>query len=151
MPCCADPSVLGSSLLGHTDAVWGLSLHSQQLQLLSCSADGTVRLWNPQSTSPLLSVFSSEKGIHTLSITSVSSSNYHYYGRHSLIASLVKRISRFNGSTKQWISSDPIKRCLLYLSLLRAQHFFFRVINVKILVLRSNFVSKVKICPNFGC
>jgi len=55
-----DPSVLGSSLLGHTDAIWGLSLHSQQLQLLSCSADGTVRLWNPQSPSPLLTVFSSE-------------------------------------------------------------------------------------------
>lgn len=57
-----DPSVLSNSLLGHTDAVWGLSLHSQKLHLLSSSADGTVRLWNPQSKSPLLSIFTSEPG-----------------------------------------------------------------------------------------
>lgn len=57
-----DPSVLSNSLLGHTDAVWGLSLHSQKLHLLSSSADGSVRLWNPQSKSPLLSVFTSESG-----------------------------------------------------------------------------------------
>ena len=63
-----DPSVLSNSLLGHTDAVWGLSLHSQKLQMLSCSADGTVRLWNPQSKSPLLSVFTSEKGKRSSSI-----------------------------------------------------------------------------------
>ncbi|XP_046649582.1 striatin-like isoform X2 [Daphnia pulicaria] len=61
-----DPSVLSNSLLGHTDAVWGLSLHSQKLHLLSSSADGSVRLWNPQSKSPLLSVFTSESdGIPT--------------------------------------------------------------------------------------
>lgn len=48
--------------MGHTDAVWGLSLHSQKLHLLSSSADGSVRLWNPQSKSPLLSVFTSESG-----------------------------------------------------------------------------------------
>lgn len=55
-----DPSVLSNSLVGHTDAIWGLSLHSQKLHLLSCSADGSVRLWNPQSKTPLLSVFTSD-------------------------------------------------------------------------------------------
>ena len=49
--------MLSNSLLGHTDAVWGLSLHSQKPHLLSCSADGTVRLWNPQSKAALMSVF----------------------------------------------------------------------------------------------
>lgn len=58
----SDPSVLSNSLVGHTDAIWGLSLHSHKLHLLSCSADGSVRLWNPQSKTPLLSVFTSDAG-----------------------------------------------------------------------------------------
>lgn len=33
--------------MAHTDAVWGLAIHSTRVQLLSCSADGTVRLWSP--------------------------------------------------------------------------------------------------------
>ncbi|XP_041355161.1 striatin-3-like isoform X3 [Gigantopelta aegis] len=52
-----DPSVLADTLIAHTDAVWGLSIHSSKMQLLSCSADGTVRLWNPGSKSPLLNTF----------------------------------------------------------------------------------------------
>ncbi|XP_067009673.2 striatin-3 [Anabrus simplex] len=56
-----DPGVLTGSMEGHTDAVWGLSIHSQRLQLLSCSADGTVKLWSPTSKVPLLSSYSSEQ------------------------------------------------------------------------------------------
>ncbi|XP_029650817.1 striatin-3 isoform X4 [Octopus sinensis] len=52
-----DCSVLQETLVGHTDAVWGLSIHSSRSQLLSCSADGSVRLWSPGSKDPLLSVF----------------------------------------------------------------------------------------------
>lgn len=51
---------MSNSLVGHTDAIWGLSLHSHKLHLLSCSADGSVRLWNPQSKTPLLSAFTSD-------------------------------------------------------------------------------------------
>ncbi|GFW68341.1 hypothetical protein TNCV_2263301 [Trichonephila clavipes] len=54
-----DPSVLTTTLKGHTDAVWGLSIHSSKLQLLSCSADGTVRLWSPQCKVPLLHTYGS--------------------------------------------------------------------------------------------
>jgi WD40 repeat protein len=43
----SDPSVLQETLTGHTDAVWGLSIHSSKTQLLSNSSDGTVRLWSP--------------------------------------------------------------------------------------------------------
>jgi len=46
----------------HTDAVHGLSLHSQKSHLLSCSADGTVRLWDPTSKTPLLDTFASASG-----------------------------------------------------------------------------------------
>ena len=57
-----DPSVLSDTLVAHTDAVWGLSIHSSKMQLLSCSSDGTVRLWSPGSKSPLLNTFRGENG-----------------------------------------------------------------------------------------
>ena len=45
---------------GHTDCVWGLSYHGSRAQLLSCGADGAVKLWNPSAhSSPLLKTFSS--------------------------------------------------------------------------------------------
>uniref|UniRef100_A0A8C4PWQ1 Striatin, calmodulin binding protein 3 n=1 Tax=Eptatretus burgeri TaxID=7764 RepID=A0A8C4PWQ1_EPTBU len=54
-------SVLGKPLLGHTDSTWGLAYSSLRRRLLSCSADGTVRLWDPTDASPCLSIFNSEK------------------------------------------------------------------------------------------
>uniref|UniRef100_A0A8C2ZCB3 Striatin, calmodulin binding protein n=1 Tax=Cyclopterus lumpus TaxID=8103 RepID=A0A8C2ZCB3_CYCLU len=41
-----EPSVLRGALCGHTDSVWGVVYSSAHQRLLSCSADGTVRLWN---------------------------------------------------------------------------------------------------------
>lgn len=55
-----DCNVLQETLEAHTDAVWGLSIHSSKMQLLSCSADGTVRLWSPGTKSPLLNTFTIE-------------------------------------------------------------------------------------------
>uniref|UniRef100_A0A5F8H3V3 Striatin n=1 Tax=Monodelphis domestica TaxID=13616 RepID=A0A5F8H3V3_MONDO len=52
-----DPSVLRGALLGHTDAVWGLAYSGVHQRLLSCSADGTLRLWNTTEIAPALSVF----------------------------------------------------------------------------------------------
>lgn len=53
-----EPSVLANTLNGHADAVWGVSYHGQKQQLLSCSADGTVKLWKPSNpTQPLLRTF----------------------------------------------------------------------------------------------
>ena len=40
-------------LEGHTDAVWQLVVSGQKL--LSCSSDGSVRLWDPNLTQPLQS------------------------------------------------------------------------------------------------
>lgn len=42
-------------LEGHTDAVWQLVLSCQKL--LSCSSDGSIRLWDPNLTHPLQSTF----------------------------------------------------------------------------------------------
>ena len=43
----SDAGVLAATLTGHTDAIWGLSFHGPRQQLLSSSADGTVKLWSP--------------------------------------------------------------------------------------------------------
>ncbi|XP_072123338.1 striatin-3 isoform X3 [Mobula birostris] len=56
-----DPSVILSTLAAHTDAVWGLTFSSIKNRLLSCSADGTIRLWNPAEKSPCLSTYNVER------------------------------------------------------------------------------------------
>uniref|UniRef100_A0A8C6SZ10 Striatin n=1 Tax=Neogobius melanostomus TaxID=47308 RepID=A0A8C6SZ10_9GOBI len=57
-----DPSVLRGALTGHTDSVWGLVYSSAHQRLLSCSADGTVRLWDANNvTLPALAVFNENK------------------------------------------------------------------------------------------
>jgi len=53
-----DSNVLCKVLEGHTDAVWQLVISGQKL--LSCSADGSVRLWDPNLTEPLQSTFNHE-------------------------------------------------------------------------------------------
>ncbi|XP_056151255.1 striatin-3 [Lampris incognitus] len=62
-----DPSVLAGTWTGHTDAVWGLAYSGIKNRLLSCSADGTVKLWNPQEKNPCISTFNTqqEHGIPT--------------------------------------------------------------------------------------
>ncbi|KAM4625801.1 striatin-3 isoform 2-T2 [Polymixia lowei] len=56
-----DPSVLAGSWAGHTDAVWGLAYSGIKNRLLSCSADGMVKLWNPQEKNPCISTFNTDK------------------------------------------------------------------------------------------
>ncbi|XP_072557445.1 striatin-4 isoform X2 [Paramormyrops kingsleyae] len=56
-----DPGIECSVLEGHEDAVWGLTFSSVLQRLASCSADGTVRIWDPQNSSPCLSVFNKAK------------------------------------------------------------------------------------------
>ncbi|EGW03557.1 Striatin-4 [Cricetulus griseus] len=63
-----DPSVLSHVLEGHGDAVWGLAFSPISQRLASCSADGTVRIWDPSSSGPsCLCTFpmSGEHGIPT--------------------------------------------------------------------------------------
>jgi WD40 repeat protein len=50
-----DSNVLCKVLEGHTDAVWQLVISGQKL--LSCSSDGSIRLWDPNLTQPLQSTF----------------------------------------------------------------------------------------------
>ncbi|KAL9923975.1 striatin isoform X3 [Glossina fuscipes] len=56
---CYDPSVHSGTLEGHTDAVWGLTtMHSN---IVSCSADGTVKLWSPYTKEPLLRTYTASE------------------------------------------------------------------------------------------
>ncbi|XP_057316600.1 striatin-3-like isoform X2 [Hydractinia symbiolongicarpus] len=55
-----DPNLFGETLVAHTDAVWDLAYHIDTDYLLSCSADGACKLWNPSSKSPLLESYSCE-------------------------------------------------------------------------------------------
>ncbi|XP_067624579.1 striatin-3 isoform X3 [Eurosta solidaginis] len=56
---CYDPSVHSGTLEGHTDAVWGLTtMHSN---IVSCSADSTVKLWSPYTKEPLLRTYTASE------------------------------------------------------------------------------------------
>ena len=57
-----EPNVLAGTLIAHTDAVWGLAYSGIKNQLLSCSADGTVRLWSPQEKLPCICTYNGDKG-----------------------------------------------------------------------------------------
>ncbi|KAM8833391.1 striatin-3 isoform 2-T2 [Synchiropus picturatus] len=56
-----DSSVLAGTWTEHSDAVWGLAYSGIKSRLLSCSADGTVKLWNPQEKKPCISTFNSNR------------------------------------------------------------------------------------------
>ncbi|XP_074886443.1 striatin-3 isoform X4 [Buteo buteo] len=56
-----EPNVLAGTLIAHTDAVWGLAYSSVKNHLLSCSADGTIRLWNPPEKMPCICTYNGEK------------------------------------------------------------------------------------------
>jgi len=62
-----DASVMFNVLDGHKDAVWNLRYNSTRQQLLSCSADGTVKLWTPSNPkSPLVATLGEgEEGVPT--------------------------------------------------------------------------------------
>lgn len=62
MIVCTDPGIESSVLAGHEDSVWGLTYSAVHHRLASCSADGTIRIWDPQNSAPCLSVFNKERG-----------------------------------------------------------------------------------------
>uniref|UniRef100_A0A6I8NUV0 Striatin-3 n=1 Tax=Ornithorhynchus anatinus TaxID=9258 RepID=A0A6I8NUV0_ORNAN len=56
-----EPNVLAGTLVAHTDAVWGLAYSGIKNHLLSCSADGTIRLWNPPEKLPCICTYNGDK------------------------------------------------------------------------------------------
>ena len=56
-----DPDLHQGVLIGHTDAVWELVVHSSTGLVLSAAADGTCRLWDHHQTSPQVMEFRAEE------------------------------------------------------------------------------------------
>uniref|UniRef100_A0A3Q3VLG3 Striatin n=1 Tax=Mola mola TaxID=94237 RepID=A0A3Q3VLG3_MOLML len=96
-----DQQVLRGALCGHTDSVWGLVYSSAHQRLLSCSADGTVRLWDANTTSPALAVFNEDKKLGVpSSVDLVCSEPAH------LVTSFTNgQIGLFNMETRQLVLS----------------------------------------------
>lgn len=57
-----DASVLTETLRGHDDAVWSVAFHTSDNRLISASADGTLKLWEPGVVQPLLRTFQPDSG-----------------------------------------------------------------------------------------
>ncbi|RDD39346.1 Striatin-3 [Trichoplax sp. H2] len=50
------------SLPGHTDAVWSIAVHPDSEHIISCSADGTCKLWRPGTlATPLIATFTANE------------------------------------------------------------------------------------------
>ncbi len=43
----ADAKILIEKLRGHADAIWSIAFHTSDNRLVSASADGTIKLWEP--------------------------------------------------------------------------------------------------------
>lgn len=67
-----DPNIFGETLVAHTDAVWDLAYHIDTDQLLSCSADGTCKLWNPSVKTPLVESYTCPDVGNPTSVTFIS-------------------------------------------------------------------------------
>uniref|UniRef100_A0A673MC87 Striatin n=1 Tax=Sinocyclocheilus rhinocerous TaxID=307959 RepID=A0A673MC87_9TELE len=92
-----EPSVLRGALSGHTDAVWGLVYSSAHHRLLSCSADGTVRLWSAADTTPAIAVFNENKELGVPSSVDLVCSD----PAHMVTAFTNGRMGIFNMETRQ--------------------------------------------------
>uniref|UniRef100_A0A8C7QE52 Striatin N-terminal domain-containing protein n=1 Tax=Oncorhynchus mykiss TaxID=8022 RepID=A0A8C7QE52_ONCMY len=97
-----EPSVLRGALCGHTDSVWGLVYSGVYQRLLSCSGDGTVRLWDASDTKPALVTFRSKEFGVPSSVDVVSSDPAH------MVTSFTSgQIGLFNMETQQLVLSTP--------------------------------------------
>uniref|UniRef100_A0A8C7QFA6 Striatin N-terminal domain-containing protein n=1 Tax=Oncorhynchus mykiss TaxID=8022 RepID=A0A8C7QFA6_ONCMY len=95
-----EPSVLRGALCGHTDSVWGLVYSGVYQRLLSCSGDGTVRLWDASDTKPALVTFRSKEFGVPSSVDVVSSDPAH------MVTSFTSgQIGLFNMETQQLVLS----------------------------------------------
>nr|ACR77508.1 striatin [Danio rerio] len=94
-----ESSVLRGSLSGHTDAVWGLVFSSAHQRLLSCSADGTVRLWSAADTEPAIACFNTNKELGVPSSVDVVCSD----PAHMVTAFSNGRTGIYNMETRQLI------------------------------------------------
>uniref|UniRef100_H3CGL5 Striatin, calmodulin binding protein n=1 Tax=Tetraodon nigroviridis TaxID=99883 RepID=H3CGL5_TETNG len=90
-----EPSILRGALCGHTDSVWALAYSSAHHRLLSCSADGTVRVWDAATTAPALRFSTRAELGPPTSVDAVSSEPAH------MVAAFAAAVALFNMETQQ--------------------------------------------------
>ncbi|XP_064858794.1 striatin-like isoform X3 [Oncorhynchus nerka] len=95
-----EPSVLRGALCGHTDSVWGLVYSGVHQRLLSCSGDGTVKLWDASDTKPALVTFHTKEFGVPSSVDVVCSDPAH------MVTSFTSgQVGLFNMETQQLVLS----------------------------------------------
>ncbi|XP_061536169.1 striatin-like isoform X1 [Phycodurus eques] len=92
-------SVLRGALCGHADAVWSVAYSAVHHRLLSCSADGTIRLWNAAAVSPSLAVFNQRGELGIPTSVDVSSSE----PAHMVASFSGGHVGVFNMETQQLV------------------------------------------------
>ncbi|KAJ8248014.1 hypothetical protein GJAV_G00237180 [Gymnothorax javanicus] len=96
-----DSSVLRGALCGHSDSVWGLAYSPAHQRLLSCSADGTVRLWDAASTGPAIAIFNENRELGQPSSVDVVCSD----PAHMVTSFSTGQTGLFNMETRQLVLS----------------------------------------------
>ncbi|CDW57560.1 striatin 3 [Trichuris trichiura] len=73
-----DRSISSEVLRGHDDAVWSLAFHSSDNRLISASADGTLKLWEPSANPALLATYVAEPDDGSPTSVDFMSSDLHH-------------------------------------------------------------------------
>ncbi|XP_050424600.1 striatin-3 isoform X2 [Adelges cooleyi] len=103
-----DKNILVNNMEGHEDAVWGISVHHKRSELLSCSADGTVKLWSPTNLkTPCLSSYVSDQNEIPTSVDYVRDVEGQFVASYTSSHCIIYDIETKSPITRLECSKDP--------------------------------------------
>ncbi|XP_050533701.1 striatin-3 isoform X2 [Daktulosphaira vitifoliae] len=103
-----DKNILVNNLEGHEDAVWGLSVHHKRSEILSCSSDGTVKLWSPTNLkTPCLSSYVSDQDETPTSVDYVRDVEGQFVASYTSSHCVIFDIETKSPITRLECSKDP--------------------------------------------
>ncbi|VVC40792.1 Hypothetical protein CINCED_3A006521 [Cinara cedri] len=103
-----DKNILMNNLEGHQDAVWGISVHESRSELLSCSADGSVKLWSPINLkTPCLSSYVSDQDEIPTSVDYVRDVEGQFVASYNSSHCVIYDIETKSPITRLECSKDP--------------------------------------------
>jgi len=103
-----DKNILINNLEGHEDAVWGISVHHNRSELLSCSADGSVKLWSPTNLkTPCLSSYVSDQDEIPTSVDYVRDVEGQFVASYNSSHCVIYDIETKSPITRLECSKDP--------------------------------------------
>uniref|UniRef100_A0A2H8TTB6 Striatin-3 n=1 Tax=Melanaphis sacchari TaxID=742174 RepID=A0A2H8TTB6_9HEMI len=103
-----DKNILINNLEGHEDAVWGISVHHNRSELLSCSADGSVKLWSPTNLkTPCLSSYVSDQDEIPTSVDYVRDVEGQFVASYNSSHCVIYDIETKSPVTRLECSKDP--------------------------------------------